>query len=105
MKDCLIAFRNMEWESPAPGIRYKSVSRNNRRIRLVEFSEEFDEEDWCTSGHAGYVLEGGLSVDFDGSVLEFSAGDGIFIPPGNDSRHKASVAGGKKALLVLFEEA
>ncbi len=70
----------------------------------MEFSEEFDEKEWCTKGHAGYVLEGSLSVDFNGTTVEFSAGDGIFMPQGNESRHKAFVARGGKALVLLFEE-
>jgi quercetin dioxygenase-like cupin family protein len=71
---------------------------------LVEFSEGFAESDWCTRGHAGYVLKGRMSVDFSGEIIDFKAGDGIFIPEGEENRHKARVARGERALLLLFEE-
>lgn len=104
MEAYLINFESLSWESPAPGIRYKAHFQNNRKIRLVEFSEDLDEKDWCTKGHVGYVLEGRFSTDFSGNLVEFKAGDGIFIPPGEDNKHKAKVGKGEKVLLLLVEE-
>jgi quercetin dioxygenase-like cupin family protein len=104
MNDYLIDFDSMDWESPAPGVRYKAYIRDNYRIRLVEISEGLSEEDWCTKGHIGYVLEGSFSIDFNGNVIPFKAGDGIFIPAGEENEHKAKVIKGEKALLILFEE-
>jgi len=43
MKNYLIDFKNMEWEPPAPGVRYKAYTRGNHKMRLVEFTEEFVE--------------------------------------------------------------
>jgi uncharacterized cupin superfamily protein len=57
MRDYLIDFQNMTWESSAPGVRHKVY----------------------TKGHIGYVLEGNISIDFDGRVLTFREGDGFFI--------------------------
>ena len=45
-----------------------------------------------------------MSVDFDGKIIDFKAGDGINIPKGAENRHKAKIAMGKRALLLLFEE-
>ena len=104
MNDNPIDFKNMDWESPVPGIQYKAYVRGNQRIRLVEFSEDFNEPDWCTRGHVGYVLEGRLTIDFDGKLIDFMSGDGIFIPEGEENRHKGKVARGEKALVILFEE-
>ena len=104
MSDHLIKFENMRWESPAPGVRHKAYVRGNQRIRLVEFSEEFIEPDWCTGGHIGYVLEGRISIDFNGEVIDFKSGDGIFIPKGEEHKHIGRVARGEKALVILFEE-
>ncbi len=104
MSDPLINFEDMDWERPAPGVRQKVHTVGDRRIRLVEFSEGFVELDWCTRGHVGYVLEGNMSVDFDGKIIDFKAGDGINIPKGAENRHKAKIAMGKRALLLLFEE-
>jgi quercetin dioxygenase-like cupin family protein len=104
MDDYLIDFESMDWESPAPGVRYKAYIRGDHKVRLVEFSEGFREENWCTKGHIGYVLEGRFSIDFNGKEIPFKAGDGIFIPEGEESKHKAKSIKGEKALLILFEE-
>ena len=104
MGNVLINFKNMTWENPAPGIRYKEHIKNTQRIRLVEFSEKFVETDWCAKGHIGYVIEGKISIDFDGRTIEFNAGDGLFIPEGEENKHKASIGKGDQALLILFEK-
>ncbi len=52
----------------------------------------------------GYVLEGRLAIGFSTNIVEFKAGDGLFILPGEDDKHKAKVRKGDKALLILFEE-
>ncbi len=66
MKNYLIDFKNIDWENPALGVRYKAYVKGNQRVRLVEFTEEFIEDDWCTKGHIGYILEGSISIDFNG---------------------------------------
>ena len=104
MKKHLIDFKNMGWESPAPGVREKSHTGNNQRIRLVEFSGEFAEKGWCTEGHAGYVLEGSILIDFNGKPIKFEKGDGLFIPGGEESKHKGKIAKCEKALIILFEK-
>ena len=88
MKNYLIDFKNMGWETPAPGVRYKVYTHDNHKIRLVEFTEEFVEDDWCTKGHTGYILEGNLLIEFNESLSTFRAGDGFFIPEGEENRHK-----------------
>ena len=40
-------------------------------------------------GHIGYVLDGRLEVSFSASREVFEAGDGVFILPGDEHRHKA----------------
>jgi len=97
-------FDSLEWQTPLPGARYKAFQRGERRLRLVEFTRDFVEPDWCRAGHVGYVLDGEMDVDFDGDVVRFSAGDGLFIPPGEEHRHKATVAT-DVARLVLVEDA
>ncbi len=105
MKEPLIDFRRMAWESPAPGIRQKVDVRGKDKIRLVEFSDGFVEAEWCRKGHRGYVVQGSLTLDFNGRETVFREGDGLDIPVGDEFRHKARLAEGETALLVLFEEA
>ncbi len=104
MNNYLINFKDMDWETPAPGVRYKAYVQDNQRVRLVEFSDEFVEDEWCTKGHAGYILEGSLSIDFNGKLIDFKAGEGLFIPEGMENKHKAQIDKNKKALIILFEK-
>ena len=104
MVEYLIGFKEIAWESPAPGVRQKAFVKDGQRIRLVEFTDSFFEPEWCTRGHIGYILEGRISIDFDGKQIEFKAGDGLFIPEGEGNKHKGSVEKGEKALIVLFEK-
>lgn len=84
-----IDFNSRQWQSTLPGARFKVYREDGKQIRLVEFSVEFVEPDWCEKGHIGFVLEGTLEVDFNGRVVVYPQGSGIFIPPGVATAHKA----------------
>ena len=104
MKTHQIDFPNLPWQNPAPGVRMKVHRSGNTQIRLVEFSRDFVEIDWCRRGHVGYVLNGRLEVTFDMSTEVFAMGDGIFIPAGDAHRHKTRTLT-DTATVVLIEEA
>jgi len=91
MEQYRIDFESMPWERAAAGVKFKAYERNGRKLRLVEFTREFFEPDWCTKGHIGYILEGQMEIDFDGKVIVFSPGDGLFIPLGEKHKHKGRV--------------
>ena len=84
-----IDFESMPWERAAVGAKFKAYERNGRKLRLAEFTREFVEPDWCTKGHIGYLLEGQMEIDFDGKVIIFGPGDGLFISSGE--KHKGRV--------------
>lgn len=91
MEQYKVGFRSMPWETPAAGVRFKAYERDGRRLRLAEFTKEFVEPDWCTKGHAGYILDGQMEIDFSGQAIVFGPGDGLFIPAGRKHKHKAKV--------------
>ena len=91
MEQYRIDFKSMPWESPAAGVKLKAYERNGRKLRLAEFTREFVEPDWCTKRHIGYILEGQLEVSFDGKVIMFGPGDGLFIQAGKKHKHKGRV--------------
>jgi hypothetical protein len=97
-------FENTPWEHPLPGCRFKSIVKGTRQTRLLEFTDEFVEPDWCRKGHAGIVLEGNLEIDFQGRVEQFPQGSALLIPAGDDGAHKARALS-KRALLFLVEDA
>jgi quercetin dioxygenase-like cupin family protein len=100
MEKYKVDFKTMPWDTPAVGVRFKVHEQDGRKLRLAEFTKEFVENDWCAKGHIGYVLEGQMEIDFDGKVIMFGPGDGIFIPAGD--KHKAKVL--TDALKVILVE-
>lgn len=103
MTDSLIAFRDIPWKHPAPGVPKKVSSDGINRIRLIRFDDPFLEEGWCTKGHIGYVLEGEMTLKFDEEIRNFQAGAALGIKPGKAFRHKAVIQKGEFTKLVLFE--
>lgn len=91
MEHYRVDFGSMPWEQSTVGVRCKAREQDGRRLRLADFTKDFVEPDWCTKGHIGYVLEGEIELDFHGQVVTFRPGDGLFIPPGNEHRHRARV--------------
>jgi quercetin dioxygenase-like cupin family protein len=89
MEQYKIDFESMAWESPAAGVKFKAYEQDGRKLRLAEFTKDFVEPDWCTKGHTGFILEGKMEIDFDGEKAVFGPGDGLFIPAGEEHRHKA----------------
>jgi quercetin dioxygenase-like cupin family protein len=101
MEQYRIDFESMEWKSPVDSVRFKAYQKNGKKLRLVEFSKEFVEPDWCTKGHIGYILEGQMEIDFNGIKEVFGPSDGVFIPAGQEHKHKGRVLTDKvKAILV-----
>jgi quercetin dioxygenase-like cupin family protein len=97
-----IGFESIPWQAMAPGARHKAVTRAGKRIRLVEFTADFVEADWCTKGHVGYVLAGELEIVFDDRSERFGPADAFVILAGAE-RHKAR-ANGPLVRLLLVEE-
>lgn len=96
-----VHFESMEWHEARPGVRVKQYSEGSRQLRLVEFDTSEGFADWCQQGHIGYVIAGGLEIDFNGTVLTFAAGDGLFIPSGAASRHRGVfITPGTRLLMV-----
>lgn len=88
-----------EWQVTAPGARQKMAEHAGKRVRLIEFTGEFVEREWCSRGHAGYVLEGAMAVALEsGGVVRFAPGDALVLRAGVD-KHKARMLG---PLVRLF---
>ena len=102
MEPYKVVFDSLEWQAPMPGTRFKVFSDGLKQLRLVEFTSEFVEPQWCEKGHIGIVLQGELEIDFHGRHVHYPEGAGIFISPANG--HKArSVT--PRVLLFLVEDA
>lgn len=101
MSSFKITFDAMEWQQIRPDVRQKIYRDGSRQVRLVEFETSDGAPHWCETGHIGYVLKGALSISFNGQVISFQAGDGLFIPSGAASKHRAvSISAGTQLLMV-----
>jgi len=105
MNENRIDFEKMRWVEKASGAREKAIEVGGTRVRLVEFTDQFDEKDWCAKRHIGIVLEGSMSIEFEGRTVEYGKGDGLVIAGGDGSKHKARVAKGGRVILFLIEDA
>jgi quercetin dioxygenase-like cupin family protein len=96
-----VSFDKMAWQQIRPAVRQKIYCEGSRQIRLVEFETSDGAEHWCETGHIGYVLKGALSISFNGEVISFKAGDGIFIPSGAATKHRSvTISSGTQLLMV-----
>jgi len=97
----LILFDSLEWESFGDGARFKLFQHGTKQVRLLEFTSDFVDPSWCEKGHIGFVVQGELEIDFQGRIVRYPEGSGIFILSG--SAHKAhSIT--STVLLFLVED-
>jgi len=101
--DVRAEFETVDWQSPAPKVRFKAISRAGVKLRLLEFSRGFVEHDWCTKKHIGYVLAGELALEMPEGTVHLRAGDGIVLP-GAETKHKATALT-DTVTLFLVEDA
>lgn len=96
-----IDFNSLNWDKPQEGVRFKYYKKNEMQVRLVEFDKTFIEKDWCSKGHIGYILKGKMEINFNGNVEIFNEGDGLFIPAGQDYKHKAIILSDKVKIILI----
>ncbi|MDH3660038.1 MAG: phosrestin [Alphaproteobacteria bacterium] len=99
-----VDFSKLGWRKTLPGAPEKRYARSGRVLRLVRFTDAFNEADWCLKGHVGMVLSGRMMIDFGREQVEYKAGDALFIDSGDNDKHKAVIAPGEEATVLLFED-
>ncbi len=87
----LLRFVDIPWSTIAPGAREKKVTCGVHVLRLVEFFPPFREIEWCHKQHVGFVVSGRFSLQYQDSFVSFERGDGIAIPAGESTKHRAVV--------------
>ncbi|MEA2062254.1 MAG: cupin domain-containing protein [Gemmatimonadota bacterium] len=81
-----VDFTSIPWETPLNGLRFKRMIHGDKQLRLVEYTKDMPPH-WCEKGHIGYVLEGRMEIKFEGEVVIFNPGEGVFIPSGREHKH------------------
>ena len=99
-----IDFGKLTWRKKSPGAPERRYTRNGKAIRLVRYTDEFNDRSWCEKGRIGMVLSGRIVIEFENEKIEYKAGDALFITPGDRDKHKAEIAPGEEATVLLFED-
>ncbi len=99
-----IGFEEIAWENPKTGVFQKIYADGHKQIRLLRFEYGFVEVEWCRKGHIGYVLNGSMTINFNGTHKSFGKGDGLWIEAGEGHQHKVIMEKDGFVELVLFEE-
>ena len=106
----IVKFDDIKWDVPDwaadKGIttyREKRYVGDNRRMRLVEFSEGFDSPGFCQAGHSGIVLKGQFHIDLNGTMILCKKGQTFNYPAGPDTKHKVHAQKDDNALVLFFE--
>lgn len=110
MDKFIVEFDDIEWNVPdwaaSMGIktyREKRFVSDNRRMRLVEFTEGFVSPGYCDAGHSGIVLKGQYHIDLNGTMVLCKEGKPFDFPAGPDTKHKVHAEKGDNALVLFFE--
>jgi quercetin dioxygenase-like cupin family protein len=96
-----VDFDTIPWTTLTPNVRFKVHRQGSRQLRLIEFGAGFQEPDWCTRGHIGLVLEGTGRLQFQGSETIVKKGDGVFLRPGEEDKHRLTVLGKVFRVIVV----
>ena len=102
MNELRVDFKRLDWQVGSSGVRFKAAARDDKQLRVVEIDPDI-QQDWCVTGHVGYVLQGNLEIEFHDGTKRFGAGDGFIIRAGEAERHKPK-AMGSVVKLVLVED-
>lgn len=89
MESYKVIFDDLNWQVSSAGARSKVFCKGSKQLRLVEFTSEFVESDWCIKGHIGMILKGELEIDFQGRIIYYPEGSCLIIPVGQKNAHKA----------------
>ena len=98
-----VDFSGADPVSHDPGVFDREVEIDGTRWAQVEYSPGHGREEWCDVPHAGYVVSGEISYDFedDRPPLIIAAGEGFVLPPA--PRHRGRNEGAEPARLFLID--
>lgn len=103
-----ILFQTINWDevpktehSGEKGVAYwKTTQFQGLRIRIVEYSEGYIADHWCTIGHIVHCLEGEFTSEMsDGNEFRLTTGM-TYIVSDDLSSHRSVTKNGVKLLII-----
>lgn len=80
--------------------QWKTIQYASLRIRIVEYSENYKADHWCTTGHILYCLEGEMTTELsDGKIHHLSSGMSYQVSDGV-SVHRSYSEKGVRVLII-----
>lgn len=99
-----VAFGVVEWEGVRPTEHagtvgkalWRTIEKENLRVRMVEYTPGYVADHWCQRGHVLLVLEGELITDLeDGRQFTLAAGSSYQVADGASSHRSRSPKGAR----------
>jgi quercetin dioxygenase-like cupin family protein len=80
---------------------WRTFEKGNIRVRLIDYSESFKSDHWCSRGHVLYVLQGELTIKLKNDKV-YVMPEGTSFQVGNDENnpHLALTSTGARVLIV-----
>jgi hypothetical protein len=98
-----IDFSGEDPVSHDPGVADREAEIDGTRWAQVEYSPGSGREGWCDVPHAGYVVSGEITYDFEDGrePLSIAAGEGFALPTA--PRHRGRNDGAEPARLFIID--
>jgi quercetin dioxygenase-like cupin family protein len=86
-----------------PGVLDREAEVADTRWALVEYSPGSGREDWCDTPHAGVVISGQITYEFDDGrdPMRIHTGEAFALPP--EPRHRGRNEGTERARLFIID--
>lgn len=103
-----IPFQKIDWSDIEPveykgetgTATWKTMMFGGLRVRIVEYSDGYLADHWCSKGHVVHCLEGEFISELStGELIKLGKGDS-YVVSDNLSSHRSSAAKRVKLLIV-----
>jgi len=104
--DVAIELSGIDWIQDVPGIRAREAQIEGHRWAIVEYAPGAKREDWCSDGHAGFVISGAIEYEFEDGAPSLSVGEGGAFALSTGRAHRGvNRAAGATRLFVIDDPA
>ncbi len=103
-----IPFQTIDWNSVPltehkgeKGMaRWQTLQFGGLRVRLVEYSRDYEADHWCQLGHIVHCLEGELVSEMENGEKYILSKGMTYVVSDGLSSHRSTTVGGVKVLII-----